>query len=209
MLRLTNLPIENILDDAFGIQLWQVVGAPKWPYPTVFLIEAKGDSDADAKMASLPPEEQRMEQEHMLQVLLLAERFKLKTHWETKEGDVFSLVVAKGGSKLGAEGSMPPSAQEQKNFGDRPMPPLYYKNDGRDAESRARGGLRRCLVGRSQLTGKYVMLRVDADRTNADDTDPMLPLDSAIREQLGLQVEKAKGPVKVLVIDHVEKPSEN
>jgi uncharacterized protein (TIGR03435 family) len=60
------------------------------------VIEAKGDSEANAKMAALTKEQQRAEQQHMLQVLL-EERFKLKTHWETKEGDVYNLVVAKGG----------------------------------------------------------------------------------------------------------------
>jgi uncharacterized protein (TIGR03435 family) len=49
------------------------------------------------------------EQQHMMQALL-ADRFKLKTHWETREGDIYNLVVAKGGPKLGAEGSMPPTA---------------------------------------------------------------------------------------------------
>ena len=65
----------------------------------------------------------------MLQALL-EERFKLKTHWETKEGDVYNLVVAKGGPKLSAEGSMPPSADELKMFGDHPAPPLFQRNDG-------------------------------------------------------------------------------
>ena len=74
--------------------------------PTVFVIEAKGDSEADAKMAALTPEQQSAEQRHMLQALM-EDRFRLKTHWETKEGDVYNLVVAKGGPKLRAEGSMP------------------------------------------------------------------------------------------------------
>jgi uncharacterized protein (TIGR03435 family) len=50
--------------------------------------------------------------------------------------------------------------------------------------------------------------RWDRDR-NADDLDPTPPMDRALQEELGLKVETAKGPVKVLVIDHVEKPSEN
>jgi uncharacterized protein (TIGR03435 family) len=50
--------------------------------------------------------------------------------------------------------------------------------------------------------------RWDSDRP-ADDLDPTPPLDRALREQLGLKLEPAKGPVKILVIDHLEKPSEN
>ena len=86
--------------------------------------------EADARLAALPGKQQWAEQQHMLQVLL-EERFKLKTHWETKEGEVYDLVVGKGGPKLGAEGSMPPSPDEVKNFGEHPVPSLYQKNDGR------------------------------------------------------------------------------
>ena len=50
--------------------------------------------------------------------------------------------------------------------------------------------------------------RWDRDR-NADDLDPMPPMDRALQEELGLKVETAKGPVRVLVIDHIDKPSEN
>jgi uncharacterized protein (TIGR03435 family) len=45
--------------------------------------------------------------------------------------------------------------------------------------------------------------------TKADDEDQTPPLDRALQEKLGLKVEGAKGPVKVLVVDHVEKPSAN
>jgi uncharacterized protein (TIGR03435 family) len=223
-LRLVNWRIESILSAAFGIDEWQVVGAPKWPFPTVFVIEAKGDADADAKMAALPADEQRMEQQHMFQALL-ADRFKLKTHWETKEGDVYNLVVAKGGPKLGAEGSMPPSAEELKNFGDSPVLPLYQKNDGRGLDwighacpmnylvSILTGQFGRPVIDKTGLTGKYDFVlkykgRWDSDRS-ADDMDPTPPMDRALQEELGLKVEPAKGPTKVLVIDHIEKPSEN
>ena len=223
-LRLINFSIENILTMAFGVDQWQVVGAPKWPSPTLFVIDAKGDADADARIAALPPDERRMEQDHMLQVLL-ADRFKLKTHWETKEGNTYSLVVAKGGPKLGAEGSMPPTAAEVRIFHDRPVPPLHQVSYEGKPEWVAHGcsmgnwtGLLTSLLGRpvvdnTGLAGKYDFVfkykgRTDQDRS-ADDLDPTPPIDRGLQEELGLKVEPAKGPVKVLVIDHIEKPSEN
>jgi uncharacterized protein (TIGR03435 family) len=224
MLRVTNWSIENLLGSAYGVDWSQIVGLPRWQFPTVFMIEAKGDSEADAKMAALTKEQQLAEQQHMFQALL-AERFKLKTHWETKEGDIFNLVVAKGGSKLGAEGSMPPSTQELKNFGDYPMPPIYQRNDRRGYDYIAHGGSMEMWVAmltaefgrpvndKTGLTGKYDFVikykgARESDRS-ADDMDPMPPLDRALQEQLGLKLEAAKGPVKLLVIDHVEKPGEN
>lgn len=71
----------------------------------------------------------------------------------------------------------------------------------------------RPVVDKTGLTGKYDFVlayrgRWDRDRS-ADDMDPMPPLDRALQEELGLKVEAAKGPSRVLVIDHIEKPSEN
>jgi uncharacterized protein (TIGR03435 family) len=69
------------------------------------------------------------------------------------------------------------------------------------------------VVDKTGLTDKYDFVlkykgRWDSDRP-ADDPDPTLPLDQALQQELGLKVERAKGPVKMLVIDHVEKPSAN
>jgi uncharacterized protein (TIGR03435 family) len=223
-LRVINWRIESLIAYAYGVDEYQIVGSPKWPWPTVFVVEAKGDSDADARIAALPADEQRMEQQHMSQALL-AERFKLKTHWETKEGDVYNLVVAKGGSKLGSEGSTPPSADDLKIFKDRPVPPLRQMNDGKGYDFIAhgcsmeqlagmlKGQFARPVIDKTGLTGNYDFVlkyrgRWDRDR-NADDLDPTPPMDRALQEELGLKVEAAKGFLKVLVIDHVEKPSEN
>ncbi|MFZ0396393.1 MAG: TIGR03435 family protein [Terracidiphilus sp.] len=222
--RAVNWRIENLITFAYGVDLYQVEGAPRWPWPTLFVIQAKGDSDADAKMATLTSEQQRAEQRHMLQALL-EDRFKLKTHWETKEGDVYHLVVAKGGPKLSAKGSTPPSAEELKYLGDRPIPPLYQRNDGQGYDFVAHGcslgqlvkilsgQFGRPVIDETGLTGNYDFVlkyrgRWDRDR-NADDLDPTPPLDLALKDELGLKIEAAKAPVKMLVIDHIEKPSEN
>jgi uncharacterized protein (TIGR03435 family) len=223
-LRATNWDIENLIGYAYDVDLHQIVGAPKWPWPTVFVIEAKGSSEDDAKMATLTQEQQWAEQQHMLQ-LLLEERFKLKTHWETKEGNVYNLVVIRGGPKLSTTGTAPPSADELKNFGDHPAQPIYQRNDAQGYDFIAHGcsmdllaqtltsQFGRPVIDKTGLTGNYDFVlkykgRWDRDRP-ADDLDPMPPMDRALQEELGLKVEAAKGPVKVLVIDHVEKPSDN
>ena len=216
--------IHNLLSYAYEVDSYQIVGAPSWPFPTLFVIEAKGDSQADARMATLTGEQQFAEQQHMLQTLL-QERFKLKTHWETKEGDVYNLVVAKGGPKLNAEGSMPPLVDELKWLGNNPVMPLHQQNDGQGYDYIGHGCPMGLLVGtltgqfgrpvidKTGLTGKYDFVlkykgRWDRDR-DADDLDPMPPMDQALQRELGLKVEAAKGPVKLLVIDHIQKPSDN
>jgi uncharacterized protein (TIGR03435 family) len=222
--RATNWDIENLITFAYGVDRYQITGVPKWPWPTMFMIEAKGDSGAEAKMATLTNEQQVAEQRHMLRVLL-EDRFNLKTHWESKEGDIYDLVVARGGPKLGKEGSMPQSAEELKMLGGRPAPSLYQRNDGQGYDFVAHGcsmsllvstltaQFGRPVIDQTQLTDKYDFVlkykgRWDRDR-NADDMDPMPPMDRALREELGLNVEPGKGPVQVLVIDHIDKPSAN
>ena len=222
--RATNWRIESLIGDAYGVNEYQIVGAPKWPWPTLFVIEAKGDSEADAKIATLTSEQQLAEQRNMLQALL-EDRFNLKTHWETKEGDIYNLVVARGGPKLGAEGSMPLSSEESKMLKGHPEPQLYQKVDGQAYDFIAHGcsmdqlvrtlmvQFGRPVIDKTELTGRYDFVlkykgRWDRDR-NADDMDPTLTMDQALREELGLKVEAAKGLVKVLVIDHIDKPSEN
>jgi len=121
--RATNWRIEDLIGWAYDVDLHQIMGTPGWPWPTLFTITAKGDSDADAKLAALTRDQQWAEKQHMLQVLL-ADRFKLKAHWKTKGGGTYNLVLAKGGPKLGAQGSMPLSEEEKKNYGDRPIPAL-------------------------------------------------------------------------------------
>ena len=216
--------IEGLLSIAYGIDQYQLAGLPKWPYPTIFVIEAKGDSAADAKLAALPADEQKLEQQHMLQALL-EERFKLKTHWEAKEGDTYDLVVAKGGPKLGAEGSMRLSAEELKMFADHPAPALHqimieqkpaWVAHGCSTEQWAKlltSLMRRPVIDRTGLTGKYDFVFKYKGRSyqerSADDVDPTPPLDQALQDELGLKLEPAKGPTKSLIIDHIEKPLEN
>jgi len=223
--RATNWPIENLISQAYGVQRYQIVNAPNWPWPTFFMIEAKGDSEADAKLAALTNRQRDAEEQHMLQALL-DDRFKLKTHWETREGDTYNLVVAKGGPKMGAEGSIPPSAEEKKKYGDHPVPALdqlgcdqhgcIYFAHGCSIKwlvDSLTGQFGRPVFDKTGLTAKYDFVlkyngRWDRDRP-ADDLDPTPPLDRALQEELGLKVEQAKGPIKVLVIDHIEKPSAN
>ena len=69
------------------------------------------------------------------------------------------------------------------------------------------------VIDKTGLTGKYdFTLRYHGIRRSdraADDMDKVPPLDRAIQEQLGLKLEPTKAPERFLVVDHIEKPSEN
>ena len=94
----TNLPIKALLQIAYGFDA-PVVGAPDWVANTFYNIQCRSDEAADAKLAKLPYNEVRLEKRYAIRVLL-AERFGLKTHLETRNTAIYNLVIAKGGVKM-------------------------------------------------------------------------------------------------------------
>jgi uncharacterized protein (TIGR03435 family) len=226
----TNISLKMLIAAAYGIKDYLISGEPSWAGSARYDIDAKvAGPDVDV-LKKLSPEQRRS----MLQPLL-ADRFKLKVHTESKELPVYELVVAKGGSKL-----------KEATLGDT------YANGIKGLDgSPGRAGMMR--VSRNQLTAQGVpiaslvnMLSQQFQRTVIDKTgltgkydlelnwtpedsaiagSPMTgggqpggeqPPDSsgpsiftALQEQLGLKLQTAKGPVDTLVIDHVEMPSEN
>jgi uncharacterized protein (TIGR03435 family) len=223
-LRLENNDVPNLLSWAYGTNYSEVQGVPKdLQFGVFFSIDAKSDATADEKLAALPKEELRAEQQHMLQVFL-AERFKLKAHWETRQGVTYDLVVSKPG-RLQSTGA-PPSPEELKRFGNRPIPPLYQKGSSMSGfEYIAHGASTTDIAGtlalqfghpvtdRTQLRGKYDFdlkyyeTRIE-DRKESE-ANPWPPLETAIQDQLGLRLVKTTGPNRVFIVDHIEKPSEN
>lgn len=191
----------------------------------MFNIQAKSDSAADARLEKLSKDQERLEQQHMLQALL-TDRFKLKVHWEVREGLTYDLVVSKNGPKIREAKGEPPSPEDMKTWGDKPIPRLYQRGDSRvgfdfiahgcsmdDITAMLAGQFGHPVSDKTGLTSKYdFTLRYHGTRLSdrsADDMDPVQPLDVAIQDQLGLKLEPAKGPVQLLVIDHIEKPSKN
>jgi uncharacterized protein (TIGR03435 family) len=222
-LRLENYDLMNLILMAYEVNPRLIEGIPRDFEWTWFNIWAKADGETDAKLAKLTKEQVRLEQEHMIQVLL-AECFKLKVHWETRDGQAYDLVVAKVG-KLHSTGAGP-SAEELKRFGDKPIPPLYQKRSSMDgfeyigygATTEQIASMLAMQMGRpvsdkTGLSGKYdfdlkYYQTMASDRKD-DENNPWPPLETAIQDQLGLKLAASHGPGRYLVIDHVEKPSAN
>jgi uncharacterized protein (TIGR03435 family) len=222
-LRITNFDAMNLLSMAYGIRWDQISGMPAWH--AMFNIQAKSDPATDQRLATLTTAQQNLEHQHMLQALL-ADRFKLRIHWETRDGPTYNLVVAKSGPKLRPATSAPPTLEDLKFWGDHPIPPLYQRGDSRasfdfiahaasmqDLVEVLSGQFGHPVTDKTGLDGKYdFILRynqiLSTDR-GADDMNPIPPLETGIQDQLGLKLVPTRGPVQFLVIDHIEKPSEN
>ena len=225
LLRLTNNSVPNLLGAAYGVNYFQIVGLPDWARTPFFNVEAKSDASVDEKLAKLTDEQARLEKQHMMQVLL-ADRFQLKVHWETKEGPVYELVVAKGGSKLHPGGSKPPTPGELQSWGDRKIPPIHQQGSswaGFDliAHQCSMESLAKMLTGqmgatpvvdKTGLTGTYdfdLRYKGGSEDDASDDPNMPRPLTEALPDQLGLKLQPAKGEKQFLVIDHIERPSAN
>ncbi len=96
----TNVDLKALIQYAYDLQTEDMIsGLPGWANSASFDIQAKMDEDVATTLKKLPREEQFAQRSVMMQALL-ADRFQLKVHHETKDLPIYSLVIAKGGSKL-------------------------------------------------------------------------------------------------------------
>jgi uncharacterized protein (TIGR03435 family) len=143
---------------------------------------------------------------------LLEERFKLAAHWETKEGNVYDLVIAPGGHKLQEVTEVDTERGLYFTINGEPRIPAQAP------ASFTRGIIMADLANYISLstpdglgvidkTGLEGMYKVNlAYSTNAlEYSDP--DLQTALQKQLGLKLERRNGPVKHFVLDHLERPS--
>lgn len=223
-LRLVNSNLSNVLFWAYGSDAARrVEGIPRDFFPLTFNVEAKCGSATEERLAKLTREQIELEHQHMVQALL-ADRFQLKAHAELRESRTYDLVVAKAG-RLRSTGAAP-SADELKGFGNHPIPTLYQRGDTRrgfeyvahgasmdDIVEQLKGQLGTTVTDKTGLIGKYDFIlpyyQIHTDDRKDDETNPWLPLETAIQNELGLKLVPTRGKIQVLVVDHVEKPSEN
>lgn len=202
-----NDDLKSIIQWAWNLPESRIVGGPSWLGSARWDIEAKADNALDMQK-NYDPAAAQLEKRRMAQALL-ADRFHLSTHPETRELPVYNLIVARGGAKFldtKAEGSKFDRWNNRIELqgGDNTVAVL--------AEQLAEV-LGRVVVDKTGIQGRYkIMLtwapddRADASAASADSGPSIF---TALEEQLGLKLESAKGPVSVLVIDHAEMPSEN
>lgn len=209
-------PVSFLIRFAYAVQDYQMDGGPGWIHSDNYVVEGRS-------AAAHSPAEMRS----MVQAML-EDRFGLRMHRETREGSIYSLVVARKGSKMKpwVEGSCVDPAPG------KPLEPgataCGYRPGAStlDAQGVAVGVLAdflssimgRPVVDRTGLSGRFdfrLEYKIDqatagfqgAADANADDNRPTIF--TALQEQLGLQLKADTGPREYLVIDRAERPSEN
>lgn len=230
----TNGTLQMLIHAAYRVESNQISGAPNWVNTERYDIEAKMDSATAEELHKLSEDERLIERQRMLQALL-AERFKLTIHRESKELPIYALVVAKGGPKFQEAkpgDTYPNGIKGPDGHGGAGL--MFMGREGLTAQgipiANLVGHLSRQLgrnvVDKTGLTGKYdFTLKWTPDESEGamfrgpDGGQPATgsaPPESsgpsiftALQEQLGLKLESEKGPVEIIVIDHVEKPTEN
>jgi len=220
-----NQTAKDIIGFAFDIKSdSQLSGGPSWIDSEKFDIEAKEEASVAENLQKLPFEEQASQVRLMVQELL-ADRFKLKVRHQTKDLPIYALVVAKGGPKLTQTEVTGP--EPRKRFVRMMGPGQLVGTDlGTDFLAHLLSGqpdVGRLVVDQTELKGSYDWTlkwspdlpgtkATDANHANTDAPPPDssgVSIFTALQEQLGLRLEPKKGPVDTIVIDSIEKPSEN
>ena len=210
-----NGTLSGLIEMAYDVRGFQIVGGPGWIETDHYKVTAKISPEDEKALPANGPE--RTKQMRLRLQAVLAERFQLQIHRETREEPEYALVVGKNGPKMKAGDASLPQAGISSNCG-------VMKG------TRARmttlslvlsRQLQHPVVDRTNLTGMYDFDMTFAPESSCGAGQPdngapaaEAPLDrpsifTAIQEQLGLKLESIRGPVELAVIDRVEKPDPN
>jgi uncharacterized protein (TIGR03435 family) len=196
------MALKTIVGTAYGKFSFQILAGPAWFESDRYDVDAKPDNALGEQLQKLSWEQREKVQGRMLQALL-ADRVKLKVHQETKELPLFALVVEKGGLKLHESKAGEPY---RMMVGNGRIVAQGISMD--DLAAQLTGTIDHVVTNKTGLTGAYdFTVRYTDELSAADSSAPSIY--TALQDQLGLKLESSKGPVQVLVIDHVERPSEN
>jgi uncharacterized protein (TIGR03435 family) len=198
------MPAWVLIRSAYGVLMeGQVEGLPGWAKTEPIAVEAKMDADTTRALRKLPPMEQWKQMQLMLQAML-ADRFALKAHRETKDLPIYELTVAKGGSKM--KQTAPDTSGGNANYASGKVTAHEISIESLAANLSFAVG--KVIANKTGLEGGYDFT-LDYAPDGADASDPRPSIFTALEEQLGLKLEPARGPVDVIVVDHIERPTEN
>jgi len=231
---MTNVPAQLMLLIAYQLQPYQIVGAPSWLQSERYDLIAKAPDGrpADSGGTAGPGPLQFMLRN------LLADRFKLKVHTETREMPIYALVLSRGDGKLGPKlqpstvecgapgrgrgAALPSGGLSLENLPSCSILATAASVGGKglpltQLASNLSQRVGRTVVDRTGLTGRYDFLvehtpdpPAGAAPPGGPPADPDRPsIYAALQEQLGLKLDAQRGAVDVLVVDAIERPRED
>jgi uncharacterized protein (TIGR03435 family) len=203
-----NMSVSDLITFAYGIHLRQIVDAPDWIEKERYDLLGKPDVEGQPNNR----------QTQALIQKLLADRFSLKFHREKRELSVYAIVVGKAGAKLTKSEFDPKGDPAMLSMG----PATLYAKNATIADFAGlllRGILDRPVLDQTGLTGRcdfglswrpeVPLGGIGKNAPPPGDKDALQDIYTAIQQQLGLRLEATKTPTEVIVVDHLEKPSEN
>jgi uncharacterized protein (TIGR03435 family) len=226
-LEVRNQSLGALIKFAYGLSMGtdeQLSGGPKWLSTAKFDIDAKEDEETAAALKAMPREESTRAVRQMV-VALLADRFGLVVHKESKVLPVYALVPAKGGAKMTESSGITPAsgAKDPRTWsgirGAR-LGDIEAHNCTMDifvgfvAGQPEAGG--RVVVNQTNLPGKFDFTLkwtpepAPGAAPSGPATDSTAPLFlTALQEQLGLKLDSTHAPVDTIVVDSATLPTSN
>lgn len=184
----------TLIRAAYNLRSYQLSGGPDWIANEPYDIAAKGERGSPLTLDQVRP---------MLQDLL-AERFQLKFHRQSKEGAAYALVLGRTGLKL--RESVAAEYSTHVTAGPAQIHVMISKGTMAQFCGRLSTFVNQPVIDRTNLRGAFD-LKLDFAPEGLESEFPSLF--TAVQEQLGLKLESTKAPVEILVIDRIEHPSGN
>jgi uncharacterized protein (TIGR03435 family) len=192
---MTGYTLLGLIQYAYDLRAYQISGGPGWINMDTYSVAAKAEGDTAPATDDI---------RKMLQTLL-ADRFNLQVHRETKEERVYLMEPAKTGPKVKA------STAQRTTMRMGPGSLAMVKATPAQMAALLSSVLNRPVLDHSGLTGEFDFSLESPDinmgRMPAEDVSGP-SIFTAVQEQLGLKLEQGKGPIEILVIDHAAKPVE-
>jgi uncharacterized protein (TIGR03435 family) len=197
-----NKTVEFMLTFAYGIQRQQVEGGPSWFRSDRYTVDGTPDVEGEPSLKQI----------QSILRKLLADRFHLVIHHEKKEMNVYAITVAKTGLKFSKSLGDPNGLPNQRGGRDANGRVDRYSNVSmKDFALILQSFLDKPVLDQTGLNGRYdFVLKWTPNDAPAVDSETASPgIFTAMPEELGLKLDAVRAPADVLVIDKLERPSEN
>jgi uncharacterized protein (TIGR03435 family) len=207
----TNVTAQQLIVYAYRLRNFQLTGGPGWLGSDRFDIQARAPASSQQDNPAMTR-------------ALLRDRFRLVVHSETKQEQVYALVVDRSDGRLGPQ--LKPSTKVCQSALPGTANPCGMNTSVNDAGGTLVGngqtmeqlvgalgnfGLNRMVINRTGLTGSFdieLKWRPDDLRSaNAAQGSDLPSIFAALPEQLGLRLDSQRGPVEFLYVDRIERPA--